>query len=387
MKYLTKTIWFLSLISLFTDTASEMLYPVMPIYLKEIGFSVLIIGILEGFAEALTGLSKSYFGKISDQSQKRVPFVQFGYALSAVSKPLMILFTYPFWIFGVRSLDRLGKGIRTGARDALLSEESTSQNKAKVFGFHRSMDTLGAVVGPLMALIYLYYFPKDYTTLFLIAFIPGLFAIIITSFLKDKSKNTTKIPWNTTFFPFLNYWKESSINYKKLAFGLWVFALVNSSDVFLILKAKNSGLNDTWVLGIYIFYNLIYALFAFPMGILADKIGIKKVFIIGLFIFGLVYFGMALPQNLYGFIGLFFLYGIYAASTEGIAKAWISNIVEKEHIATAIGTYAGFQSICALFASSFAGFLWNFLGSEFTFITSAVVSWFLMVYFAKLKEK
>ena len=145
MKHISRSVWILSLISLFTDTASEMLYPIMPIYLKSIGFTVILIGILEGFAEATAGLSKGYFGKRSDTLGKRVPFVQLGYAFSAISKPMMAIFIFPLWIFFARTIDRLGKGIRTGARDALLSDEATPQTKAKVFGFHRSMDTLGAV--------------------------------------------------------------------------------------------------------------------------------------------------------------------------------------------------------------------------------------------------
>ena len=141
MKSITKTVYVLSIVSLFTDTASEMLYPIMPIYLKTIGFSIVLIGVLEGFAEALAGLSKGYFGKLSDNSGKRVPFVQLGYALSTISKPMMAVFTFPLWIFFSRAIDRLGKGIRTGARDAILSDEATSETKGKIFGFHRSMDT------------------------------------------------------------------------------------------------------------------------------------------------------------------------------------------------------------------------------------------------------
>ena len=168
MKYISRTVWILSLVSLFTDTASEMLYPIMPIYLKTIGFSIVLIGILEGVAEATAGLSKGYFGKLSDISGRRVPFVQIGYAFSAISKPMMAIFTFPIWIFFARTIDRFGKGIRTGARDAILSDEATPQTKGKIFGFHRSMDTLGAVIGPALALIYLYYYPEDYKMLFLL---------------------------------------------------------------------------------------------------------------------------------------------------------------------------------------------------------------------------
>jgi len=382
LKYITKSVWILSVISLFTDTASEMLYPVMPIYLKTIGFSILLIGVLEGFAEAIAGLSKGYFGKLSDNSGKRVPFVQAGYALSAISKPMMAFFIYPLWIFFARTIDRFGKGIRTGARDAILSDEATSATKGKVFGFHRSMDTLGAVLGPSFALLYLYYFPSDYKTLFFIAFIPGLLAIIASFLLKDKRKSIEKKKTSTPFFSFLRYWKQSPPEYRRLVAGLLAFTLFNSSDVFLLLKVKQAGLNDTMIIGVYIFYNLVYALFSYPIGALADKIGLKKMFLTGLALFACVYFCMSVNTNLYFFFALFFLYGIYAAATEGISKAWISNISDKKDTATAIGTYSGFQSICTMFASSLAGLIWFQFGASATFLLTGTATLLIILYFS-----
>lgn len=381
MKYITRAVWILSAVSLFTDTASEMLYPVMPIYLKTIGFSVVLIGVLEGIAEATAGLSKGYFGKLSDTSGRRVPFVQMGYALSALSKPMMAVFTFPLWIFFARTIDRFGKGIRTGARDALLSDEATPETKGKVFGFHRSMDTLGAVIGPGLALIYLYFYPEDYRTLFFIALIPGVFAIVTSLCLKDKNVRNDKPKAGTGFFSFLKYWKQSPAVYRKVVAGLLVFTLFNSSDVFLLLQAKQAGLNDTMVIGVYIFYNLVYAMFAFPMGILADNIGLKTIFIMGLLLFAAVYFGMALNSNLYIFFGLFFLYGVYASATEGISKAWISNITGKKDTATAIGTFSGLQSICTMLASSLTGFIWFKFGAATAFILTATMTLIVAAYF------
>ena len=381
MKNISRTVWILSLISLFTDTASEMLYPIMPIYLKSIGFSIVLIEILEGVAEATAGLSKGYFGKRSDTTGKRVPFVQLGYAFSALSKPMMALFIYPLWIFFARTIDRIGKGIRTGARDAILSDEATDETKGKIFGFHRSMDTLGAVLGPSLALGYLYYYPQDYKTLFYIAFIPGLFAIIASFLLKERSRTIIKNPKPTPFFSFLKYWKTSPELYRKVVIGLLAFTLFNSSDVFLLLKAKQSGLSDTAVIGLYIFYNLIYAIFAFPLGILADKIGLKKMLLFGIAIFSVVYFGMGFNQNSIVFIGLFTLYGIYAAASEGVSKAWISNITNKKDTATAIGTYSAFQSVFTMLSSSLAGLLWYQFGASMTFIVTGISSIFILLYF------
>ena len=371
------------MVSLFTDMASEMLYPIMPLFLKHIGYTALFIGVLEGVAESVAGLSKSYFGKMSDKSGKRLPFVQLGYTLSAISKPMLAIFIYPWWIFLSRTIDRLGKGIRTGARDAMLSDECTKENKARVFGFHRSLDTMGAVFGPAIALIYLYFYPNNYKTLFLIAFLPGLLAIISTLIIKEKKLNTPPNGQqsNVNLFAFASYWKNSPAQYKKLVAGLLLFALFNSSDVFLLLKMKESGLNDSAVIGVYIFYNLVFALLAYPIGIIADKIGLKRIFIAGLFVFSLVYIGFAFNNNLIVFLVLFLLYGLYAAATEGVSKAWISNIVDKSETATAIGTYSGFQSICAFIASSLCGLLWYNFGPMITFLTTALITLFVVIYF------
>ncbi len=386
MKYITRTVWVLSVVSLFTDVASEMLYPIMPIYLQTIGFSVVLIGVLEGLAEAITGLSKGYFGQRSDISGKRAPFVQLGYALSGLSRPMMGLFVFPVWIFLARTLDRFGKGLRTGARDAILSDEATPATKGKVFGFHRSMDTMGAVIGPSLALLYLYLYPTDYRTLFFVAFIPSVLAVLASLLIKDKQQAEPKVKTTTSFFSFLNYWKTSPAAYRKLVGGLLVFALFNSSDVFLLLQAKHAGLDDQYVIGLYIFYNLIYALCAFPMGILADRVGLKTIYLTGLLLFATVYFGMALSSNLYVLFGMFFLYGMYSAATEGISKAWISNITDPKDTATAIGTYAGFQSICALLASSLTGLIWFSFGATAAFLATATITLCVVVYILNLPK-
>lgn len=385
MKHITRTVWVLSLISLFTDAASEMLYPVMPMFLKSIGFTVFLIGILEGIAEAVAGLSKGYFGRLSDSMGKRVPFVQAGYALSSLSKPLLAILSGPIWVFVSRTGDRIGKGIRTGARDAMLANESTPANRASIFGFHRSMDTLGAVLGPLMALGYLYYNPGSYKALFAIALIPGILAILTSFLLKERAFVPTDSRTNRVrFFEFLGYWKKSPPLYRQLVTGLLLFALVNSSDVFLLLKARDSGLNETAVVGIYIFYNLVYAIAAFPIGILADRIGFKWVFILGLLFFALVYAGMTIATSWVFFLLLFFMYGLYAAATEGVGKAWISLLSKKEDTATAIGCYTAFQSIASLLASSLTGFIWFRFGAATAFLLPVIVSFFLCFYFARI---
>lgn len=372
---LTRTVWMLSLISLFTDAASEMLYPVMPLFLQSIGFTVVWIGLLEGLAEATAGLSKGYFGKLSDVRGRRAVFVQAGYTLSALSKPLMAVWAYPVWIFVARTLDRLGKGVRTGARDALLSQEATAATKATVFGFHRSMDTLGAVIGPLLALGFLYAFPGDYVALFLLAAVPGILAVAIALLLKDKKPAPVPGPGRVAFFSFLSYWKKSPPNYRKLVSSLLFFALFNSSDLFLLMKAKEAGLSDQAMIGAYIFYNLVYALAAYPLGILADRIGLKAVFRLGLGLFAAAYFGMAaFSGGLLTLAGIFLFYGLYAAATEGVAKAWISQVSPASEAATALGTFSGLQSVASLLASTLAGLLWAGVGPGYVFVASGLVA-------------
>jgi MFS family permease len=386
-RIITKTIWMLSMVSLFTDIASEMLYPVMPIYLKSIHFSIVMIGILEGLAEATAGISKGYFGRWSDNLGRRLPFVRAGYAMSALSKPMMAFFTYPVYIFCFRTMDRLGKGIRTGARDAMLSDEATSLTKGTVFGFHRSMDTWGAVLGPLAALLFLYIHPGKYRDLFYLAFVPGILAVCLTLFIREKQTPAGHAIPKTGFFEFLNYWRNSPAFYRKLLTGLLVFALFNSSDVFLLLKIKEAGFSDTKTIGVYVFYNFFYALSAYPLGVLADRLGLKNIFVSGLILFAIVYAGMALNHSLSIFFALFLLYGLYAAATEGVAKAWISNICDPKDTATAIGTYTAFQSICTLVASSLTGFLWFRFGSTVALAVIALAACVATLYFLSLKPE
>lgn len=380
MKIITRTVWILSIVSMFADVASEMLYPVVPVYLESIGFSVLLIGVLEGVAEFVVGLSKGYFGKLSDEKGARVPFVRLGYFLSALSKPMMGLLIYPIWIFFSRTIDRLGKGLRTAARDALLSEEATPATKARVFGFHRAWDTIGAITGPLLALLFLYFYPKDYKTLFFIAFIPGLISVVFLFLLKEKRKPQTV--GKGGFFSFFSYWKIASPQYRQLVVGLLLFALFNSSDIFLLLRAKQiTGMDDITIMS-YVFYNIVYALASYPMGVLADKLGMKKIFVAGLILFAVTYAGFAFATEAWMVFALFFCYGLYAAATEGIAKAWITNLAHGERTATSIGFFTSCQSICALLASTMAGLLWTWQGATITFGIAALVAVAVMIYFS-----
>jgi MFS family permease len=399
MRIITRTVLILSVVSLLADIASEMLYPVIPVYLKEIGFSVFLIGLLEAVANFTAGISKGYFGKLSDEKGLRLPFVKLGYLLSAVSKPLIATFVYPLWVFFVRTVDRLGKGVRTAARDALLSQEATKETKARVFGFHRGMDTVGAAIGPILALLFLLFFPGKYKTLFYLAFIPGILSILFIFLLKEKKQPVSTLG-KGNFFSFFKYWKIASPGFKKVSTGLLLFALFNSSDIFLLLITKQTIGHDTiTILGAtfnadtitiaaYVFYNLIYAGASYPLGALADKFSFKKMILFGFTLFVIVYGGFAFTPSIPAIFVLFFIYGLYAAATEGVIKAWITNLAHNENTATAIGFYTSCESICSLLASIIAGALWVNFGSSSTFITTAFIAIIVCIYFMlKVKDK
>lgn len=357
-----------------------MLYPVIPVYLKQIGFSVLLIGILEGVANFTSGLSKGYFGKLSDEKGVRLPFVKLGYFFSAISKPMMAVFVYPVWVFFARTIDRLGKGLRTAARDALLSQNATKETKATVFGFHRAMDTLGAAIGPTLALLFLILYPGQYKTIFLLGFVPGLISVILIFLLKEKKQPASTLG-KGNFFSFFKYWNIASNDYKRLVIGLLFLALFNSSDLFLILKTKQVTGSDRITIEAYILYNVVFALASYPLGAAADKIGIKKVFFGGLILFALVYFLFAITNSITVIFSAFFIYGIYAAATEGITKAWITNMAHTANTATAIGLYTSCESICTLLASVIAGAIWDNLGSSTTFFATSGTAVLVIFYF------
>lgn len=343
-----------------------MLIPIMPIFLKSIGFTAFLIGLLEGFAEATAGLSKGYFGYLSDKYNTRKPFVSSGYFLSTLSKPMLALSTYPLWIFLARFFDRFGKGIRTSARDAILSDQATAQTKGRIFGFHKGMDTTGAVIGPLISLLLLTFYDVSYQTIFLVALAPSLVGFLLTLFVKEK-KSEHKVKKSIPgFFTFVKYWKEASPDYKKAVIGFLAFGVINSSDLFLLLMIKNITNSDQDVLMVYIFYNVVFAATSYPMGAIADKIGFKKSYVIGLIIFAIVYGVMSTSPSLYVIYGLFLLYGLYASLNESVSKAWIASIVHTK-IATALGFFTGFNSVCLLLSSTIAGLIWTTFGAPVMF--------------------
>ena len=380
-KIFSRTVILLSLVSLFNDISSEMLLPILPVYLSSIGFTAMYIGVLEGVAEAVSGLSRAYFGKLSDHIQHRTPFVRWGYAMSAVSKSMLALFTFPVWVLLSRSLDRFGKGVRTAARDALLADESEPAHRGKVFGLNKALDTAGAAIGVSAAIIYLSFFPQDYKSLFLVAFIPGAIAVLITFLVREKRHGYPLKKKIASAFSFFGYWKNSTPAYRKIVVGFLLFALFNSSDAFIFLIGKQSGLSDGVILGAYLFYNLSFALLALPFGHLGDKLGMKFSYLIGIGFFGIAYFIFPFANGAPIYFAAFLAYAFFAASTDGISKAWISKHCEDKEKATALGFYSGTHSIVILLSNLAAGLLWSWASPLTLFFVSAAGAGITFLYF------
>ena len=367
---ISKQVFILGMVSLFTDIASEMLYPVTPIFLTTVlGSSMALVGVIEGIAEVTAGLLKGYFGNLSDKVGKRSIFVMIGYGISALSKPLPGIFQNIPVVLTSRVSDRIGKGIRTAPRDALLASYSDG-NSGAVFGFHRGMDTLGAAIGPVVALILLNFYPNNFQLIFLIAFIPSVIALSFTFLVKDK-QITSKIKSRKNY---LEFWKSAPEQYKKVLILISIFSLVNSSDVFLILKSQNITKSSSLAIFGYVFYNVIYAAASYPLGGLSDKLGKQKIFTFGLIIFSVVYFGFALVDDINFIWILFALYGIYAAATEGVSKAWISDLIPDEQRGSAIGLLTMLTSFSVMIGSFLTGILWDHFGSSVPFLISAITS-------------
>lgn len=385
MKKFSQTVILLSFVSLFADIASELLYPVLPLYLKSIGMGAIYIGMLEGVADFTAGISKTYFGKWSDRLGRRMPFVWAGYMLSSFSKAFIGVFVSPVWVLFTRSLDRLGKGIRTSSRDAILSNESTEENKGAVFGFHRAMDTTGAFIGPILALIYLHFFPGEYRKLFILSLLPAVAVAFLLLKVKEV-KSVGKKEAKSIFFSSFSYWKEASSQYKKVVIIILVFTLVNSSDMFLLLKVKEVTGSDLSVIKFYIFYNFVYASLSYTLGSLSDRHGRMKIYALGLIFFAMAYLLIGTASAEWILYLAFFFYGLFAASTEGISKAWISSLCKKEDLGVALGLQNTTQSICAMFASFIAGFVWMKFGSMFVFLMSGVITLFIVIILFWLKK-
>lgn len=380
---ISKNVFVMGWVSFFNDIASEMVYPIVPIFLTTfLGASVAIVGVIEGIAESTAALLKVFSGWLSDKFQKRMPFISSGYSLSAFSKLLLgLAYSWPIVLIA-RFLDRFGKGIRTSARDSLIAESCSANERGKSFGFHRALDTLGAVFGPLGAILFLTIFKNNLRLTFYIAFIPALIGIILLLvFVKEKKKKALCAS------ELRLRWRDVNPSFKIYLFINIIFFIGNSSDTFLILRAQNLGLAIKTTIFAYVLFNITYSLLSIPAGIIVDKIGAKKVIITGLFIFSIVYFFFGFINSSMFIWLLFPIYGIYMALTEGVGKAYISLLVPVEKSGTAFGIYQTAIGICSFFASFIAGLMWSYINVRIPFYFGSIMAFIAAILFIGLGRK
>lgn len=367
---LNPTVLTLGLVSLFADISSEMLYPITPIFLTSVlGASMLNLGIIEGIAEAIASILKSYSGFWSDRIQHRKFFIVSGYSFSAISKPLIGLATGWWFVLFARGLDRTGKGIRSAPRDALLGDSVPPEQLGAAFGWHRMMDTTGAVIGPLLSILFLSFYKNDLKAIFMWALVPGIVSIVFAMTLKEKRKI------KKSSRPSLS-WKKLPHSFKKYLLAWTVFSIGNSSDVFLLMRAKVSGASTTTVILMYCFYNLTYAIGSPYLGGLSDRIGRRKTLTFGLLIFALVYFGFIVFDSEIALFTLFGIYGIYMAGTDGVGKAFAIDLMPSDRKASAVGLLGTLTGLATLFASILAGALWDHVSFKAAFLLGVAASLF-----------
>lgn len=397
MKYkkilgLSANVFLLGLISLLTDISSEMIFTLVPLFLANvIGASTIIIGVVEGVAESTASLLKVFSGWFSDRLGKRKIITFAGYALSTLVKPLMYFASSWGLVLGVRFGDRVGKGIRSAPRDALVADSLNANERGRGFGIHRAMDTAGAALGLIAAAIIVFMLQGQrlqldigtYQMLVIIGTIPAVLALFVFFYVRDIRRGTAtddikddinisnntnstgnkrgvKIKLNTKFVFFLVI--------------IFIFTLGNSSDAFLILRAQDAGNCVLDILLMLIVFNISYSLFSIPAGILSDKISRKYVIALGWFIYAVTYLGLANISASWQIWLIFILYGVYYGLTEGVARAYVADLVPEESRGTAYGIFHGVVGITLLPASILAGWLWQAIAPSATFYLGAILS-------------
>jgi MFS family permease len=363
----------LGLVSLLTDASSEMVYPILPLFLVNVLHApVSAIGLIESLAEATASFVKVASGRLSDRLRRRRPLVALGYTLSNVVKPLLAL--VPGWpaVLGLRVADRFGKGVRTAPRDALIADSGTPERRGRDFGLHRALDTVGAAIGPLTAWAVLTAVPDGYRLIFWLSAIPGSLAILLVFFavreVRHPATGRERGP-RTPLLPF----RQLGAGFTAFTLISVVFALGNSSDAMLVLRAQNVGSPAALVPLMYFVFNVVAAALATPLGHLSDRVGRRRLIVFGFAGYALVYAGFSLAGHPAPIWLLFALYGLPYAATEGMTRAFVVDLVPADLRATALGGYTFAIGLAALPASLVAGVLWDTVSPAAPFALSAVL--------------
>jgi MFS family permease len=362
-----RNVWVTGWVSFCMDVSSEMVYPLVPLFLSSsLGASKSAVGLIEGTAEAAASVLKLFSGVLADRFGKNKLLMGAGYGISTASRPILAAATGWGTVMVARFIDRVGKGIRTAPRDAIIAASTPPERLGLAFGFHRALDTAGAVAGPALALMILAVWSADYRLVFWLSTFPGVLAVALIVWFITADGPASSM--QTTFS-----WSLRGFDARFLGFiaVVCLFSLGNSSNAFLILKAEHVGMSPAWISGIYLSFNAAYALVSIPGGILADRFGKRRTIVAGFGLFSGIYAGFALATTFWQIAGLFILYGIYMGMTEGVQRAYLATLVPEERRGTGFGLYHMIVGIAILPASLIAGLLWDSIGPAAPFWFSA----------------
>ncbi len=378
-----RNIFFAGIVSFLTDTSVKMVYSVMPMFLLSIGASKTSLSLIEGIAESTASLIKSFSGFWSDKIGRNKPFLLIGYGISALVMPLYSFVATPIHVLYLRFIERVGKGIRTAPRDSLVAGSVSNGETGKSFGLHKAMDNSGAIVGPLIAFMLLFFFKENYKLIFLLAGIPSILGILVIIFgIKEAKKSGGSL-----FKKF--HFNDFPKRYYLFLAIIFIFTLGNSTDALLLVKANEIGVKVAFIPLAYLITSVVSVIFSIPIGSLSDRIGKEKILIVGFLIYSIVYFAFGKTNSILIILMMFAIYGFYSASTDGIQKAFISDIIDDNKKGTGLGIYNALIGITILPASVIAGFLYDKVNSSIPFYfggTTAIISAILMfIFFRKNK--
>jgi MFS family permease len=370
--------------SFLTDTSVKMVYSVMPMFLMSIGASKTSLSLIEGIAESTASLVKALSGFWSDKIGRNKPFMLIGYGLSALIIPLYTFVITPIHVLILRFIERFGKGIRTAPRDSLIAGSIPEGESGKSFGLQKAMDNSGAIAGPLLAFALLSIFPENYRLIFLLAGIPAILAIFVIIFwIKEAKKEKHEL-----FSKF--HFKEFPAKYYFFLIIVFIFTLGNSTDALLLVKANEVGLKVALIPIVYLITNLVSVLVSIPVGALSDRVGKERILIAGFIIYTVVYYGFGVTTSMGAIVSLFALYGLYSAATDGIQKAFISDMIDKNKKGTGLGIYNALLGITLLPASLIAGMLYDNVNSSVPFYfgaaTAAISALLMLIYTLRYKK-
>jgi len=374
-----RNVWVAGWVSFFMDVSSEMVYPLVPLFLSStFGTNKSIIGLIEGIAEASASVLKLFSGVLADRFGRHKLLMGLGYGISTLSRPALALATGWGLVLTSRVVDRVGKGLRTAPRDAIIASSTPSDRLGAAFGLHRALDAAGAVVGPAVAILILALWESNYRLVFWLSILPGVVAVLLIAFYIAPDKRDQRIGETIS-------WSLRGFNRRFVQFlvVIGLFSLGNSSNAFLILKAQQGGMTAAWISVVYLAFNVAYALLSVPGGMLSDRVGRPWVIVCGFSLFALVYAGFAVADNPWLIAAWFVLYGCYMGVTDGVQRAYLATLVSKQQMATGFGLYHMVVGLAILPASVLAGLLWDHISPSAPFWFGSGMAALAMLLFVK----